>query len=85
VFHFLFRPLAATIAAALRPGGLLLYETFTLEQAALEWGPSNPEFLLAPGELPTLFSSLEILDHWEGRTAGERPSALARLAARRRR
>jgi SAM-dependent methyltransferase len=83
VFRFLFRPLAGAIAAALRPGGLLLYETFTQEQARLEGGPSNPAFLLAPGELPTLFPSLEILEHWEGRTDGERPQAIARLAARR--
>lgn len=83
VFRFLYRPLARAIAAALRPGGLLLYETFTREQAELEGGPSNPAFLLDPGELPTLFPSLEILEHWEGRTPEDRPSALARLVARR--
>jgi tellurite methyltransferase len=83
VFRFLFRPLAAPIAAALQPGGLLLYETFTTAQAQLEGGPSRREFLLEPGELPTLFPSLEIVDHWEGQTAGEQPSAVARLVARR--
>jgi len=83
VFRFLFRPLATAIAQALAPGGLLLYETFTSDQAELEGGPSNPAFLLAPGELPTLFSSLEILEHWEGRTPGDRPSAIATLRARR--
>jgi len=82
VFRFLYRPLAPRIEAALQPGGLLLYETFTRDQAELAGGPSNPAFLLEPGELPGLFPGLEILEHWEGRTAGERPTAVARLAAR---
>lgn len=83
VFRFLFRPLAPAIREALRPGGLLLYETFTRQQARLAWGPSNPAFLLAPGELPQLFAGLEIIESWEGLTSGPRPEAVARLAARR--
>ena len=84
VFRYLHRPLAAAIAEALAPGGLLLYETFTLHQRDLGYGPSNPEFLLRDGELPGLFPSLEVFAHWEGRSAGERPAAVARLAARKR-
>ena len=83
VFRFLFRPLAPSILQALRPGGLLLYETFTRGQAELGWGPSNPAFLLAPGELPTLFADLEILSSWEGVSSGPRPEAVARLVAQR--
>jgi SAM-dependent methyltransferase len=82
VFCFLFRPLAPEIERALAPGGLLLYETFTEHQRDLPYGPSNPAFLLAPGELPALFPGLEPLAHEEGWTDGPRPSALARLAAR---
>jgi len=82
VFRFLYRPLAARIERALQPGGLLLYETFTRDQAELAGGPSNPAFLLERGELPRLFPNLEALEHWEGRTAGDRPTAVARLAAR---
>jgi tellurite methyltransferase len=83
VFRFLFRPLAAAIEAALAPGGLLLYETFTLAQRSLPQGPSNPAFLLAPGELPTLFSRLEVLAYSESTVALPWPQALARLTARR--
>jgi tellurite methyltransferase len=83
VFRFLFRPLAAQIAAALAPGGLLLYETFTTRQRDLGHGPSNPAFLLRPGELPGLFAGLEVLAHWEGIVEEDKVWAVARLLARR--
>ncbi|MGH0029687.1 MAG: class I SAM-dependent methyltransferase [Myxococcota bacterium] len=83
VFRYLHRPLAPAIAEALAPGGVLLYETFTLHQRDLGYGPGNPAFLLEDGELPGLFPTLDVLDHWEGTTTGERPAAVARLAARR--
>ncbi|HET6305485.1 MAG TPA: methyltransferase domain-containing protein [Myxococcota bacterium] len=82
VFRFLFRPLARAIVECLAPGGLLLYETFTLQQREAPYGPKNPAFLLEPGELAALFAGLEILSSSEGWTAGPRPEALARLAAR---
>jgi hypothetical protein len=44
----------------------------------------NPDFLLEPGELPRLFPELEVLASWEGIAPEPRPSALARLIARRR-
>ena len=83
VFRFLFRPLAPAIVQALRPGGLLLYETFTSHQRDLWQGPRNPEFFLDPNELPQLFGALELIDYEEVVSAGPRPAALARLAARR--
>jgi SAM-dependent methyltransferase len=82
VFRFLFRPLAPRIEEALLPGGLLLFETFTVRQRELAGGPRNPAFLLAEGELPELFPGLEVLAFWEGVTEGPQPAALARLAAR---
>jgi SAM-dependent methyltransferase len=50
VTHYLWRPLFPALLAAVAPGGLLVYETFTLAQAALG-RPQRPEFLLRPGEL----------------------------------
>ena len=82
VFRFLHRPLAPAIVEALRPGGLLLYETFTTEQRELGCGPRNPSFLLRPGELKELFRALEIEHYEEGVFGSDRPEALARLAAR---
>jgi hypothetical protein len=37
--------------------------------------------LLEPGELPELFSELEILDHWEGLSGGSTPAHVARILA----
>jgi hypothetical protein len=67
---------------SLPPGGLLLFETFTVHQAEFATGPRNPAFLLAEGELPELFPRLEVLAFWEGVANGSTPAAVARLAAR---
>ncbi len=50
VTNYLHRPLLSRIAASVAPGGVLIYETFA--QGNERYGkPSNPLFLLAPGEL----------------------------------
>ena len=63
--HYLHRPLFPTLTAALRPGGLLIYETFTRRQAG-RGKPTNPDFLLEEGELRRLAEPLEIVDYREG-------------------
>ena len=88
IFRFLYRPIAPAVSDALEPGGLLLYETFTVDQLRLGWGPRNPAFLLEHGELPRLFPTLEVLAYEEGLQAEADPgaraaAATARLAARR--
>jgi SAM-dependent methyltransferase len=83
VFRYLHRPLARDLAALLRPGGVLVYETFTIHQRELGTGPRNPSFLLEPGELPRLFPQLAVVHLWEGITRGPAPNATARLLARR--
>jgi SAM-dependent methyltransferase len=50
VTNYLHRPLFPTLLAAVRPGGLLLYETYARGQEAFG-RPTNPDFLLRPGEL----------------------------------
>jgi tellurite methyltransferase len=82
VFRFLHRPLAAEIARVLAPGGVLVYETFTTAQRTLGRGPRRAAFLLAPGELATLFPALETLRFEEGSFDEPEPAALARLVAR---
>jgi tellurite methyltransferase len=59
VSHFLDRDLMPAIAAALRPGGLLFYQTFTRE-AVTDCGPSNPAFRLETNELLRLAGRLVI-------------------------
>lgn len=81
VFRFLYRPLAPKIEAALVPGGLLLYETFTLEQLEFASGPRNPAHLLAAGELRNLFPGLRVASYREDIVGDDRPTALAHLAA----
>jgi SAM-dependent methyltransferase len=79
VFFYLQRELFPALAAALKPGGLLIYQTYTTEQLRLPAGPHNPSFLLKPGELSNAFRSLEIL-HYSERVAGK---ATAELVGRR--
>jgi len=66
ISHFLDRQLSSPIIDAIKPGGLLFYQTFTREKT-LPNGPSNPKFLLKKGELLSLFSPLlPIIYHEEG-------------------
>lgn len=65
VFHYLHRALFPALLAALRPGGVLVYETFTSDQAR-RGKPTNPDFLLHPGELRELVRPLEIVREREG-------------------
>lgn len=50
ITNYLWRPLWPQILASVKPGGVLLYETFGQGNEA--YGkPSRPDFLLLPGEL----------------------------------
>jgi SAM-dependent methyltransferase len=50
VTHYLWRPLWPRITDSVRPGGVLLYETFAQGHETVG-RPSRADFLLAPGEL----------------------------------
>ena len=65
VFFFLLRELFPALAAAIKPGGFLIYKTYTSEQTHFIGGPSHPMFLLAPNELLRAFSSLRVLHYHE--------------------
>jgi len=80
---YLDRARVPALRAALAPGGVLLFETFTVEQAATGH-PRNPAFLLGRGELLALAGDLRVLAYQEGPV--ERDGSvtyLAALAARR--
>jgi tellurite methyltransferase len=68
VSRFLERQLCPAITAALKPGGVLFYQTYTRAKQGGR-GPVNPHFLLAAGELPRLFSELESVFYREGEEA----------------
>jgi len=61
VAHYLDRSLAPILINALKPGGLLVYQTFTQEVTASYSGPSNLDFRLASNELLSLFSDLTVV------------------------
>jgi SAM-dependent methyltransferase len=79
VVHYLYRPLFPALRAGLRPGGILVYETFTRGQEA-RGHPRNPAFLLEPGELRALVQPLAIVVEREGDFEGK---LLASVIARR--
>jgi tellurite methyltransferase len=58
-FYYLDRQLFPQMIATLKPGGVLMYETYTCDQA--QYGrPSNPAYLLQPNELLEAFSEFRI-------------------------
>ncbi len=78
VFRYLHRPLFPALVRSLRPGGVLLYETYTKDQAK-RGKPTSPDHLLEPGELPRLVAPLEVVRQREGDYDGR---AIASVAAR---
>jgi len=70
VSRFLDRTLADGIMTALKPGGLLFYQTYTREKTASQ-GPQNPDYLLAENELLNLFSRLRVVYYRENGRIGD--------------
>jgi SAM-dependent methyltransferase len=60
--HYLDRNLIPAMKEALKPGGRLFFQTFTADKV-VNIGPGNPDFLLAPDELPVLMSGLTVLSY----------------------
>jgi SAM-dependent methyltransferase len=82
VTNYLHRPLFAHLAQALAPGGILIYETFALGNERFG-KPSNPAFLLAPGELldVAMNHGLRVLAYEDGVVDTPRPARVQRLCA----
>lgn len=71
VSYFLERDLAPALIAALRPGGLLFYQTFN--HIRLDRGPNNPAWRLEDNELLRLFAPLAVRYYREDGRGGEIP------------
>ena len=79
VTHFLERSIVPALIAALRPGGLVLYQTFARE-AVSDRGPSTPEWRLARNELLALFAGLIVRAYREEGRLGDTSRGLRDLA-----
>ena len=81
VANYLHRPLLPALLDALRPGGVLIYETFALGNERLG-RPSKPEFLLRPDELlQWVAGRLHVLAFEQGRIERSKPAVVQRICA----
>ena len=83
VTNYLHRPLFPALIDLLPPMGLLIYETFALGNA--QFGkPSNPDYLLRPGELlDAVAGRLHVLAYEDLIVDEPKPAAVQRICARR--
>jgi rhodanese-related sulfurtransferase len=84
VFNFLHRPLFRDIKDGLKPGGVVVFQTYLEEQ--IKFGkPRNPAHLLKSGELAAVFSDFEVLrvnERVDSAVPGGPPCALAGIVAK---
>ena len=81
VTNYLHRPLIPALLDALRPGGMLIYETFARGNEKLG-RPSNPDFLLGPDELlHSVKGRLCVLAFEQGRIERPKPAVIQRICA----
>jgi SAM-dependent methyltransferase len=76
---FLDRLLCPALIDALKPRGMLFYQTFC-QQKINEQGPSNPDYLLADNELLQLFSGLKVRNYRQDALAGDHTKGLRNQA-----
>ena len=83
VSRFLDRQIVPYIINAIKPGGLLFYQTWTRNKPS-HIGPSNPDYLLAQDELLHLFATLAIVIYKEDTDPGAPNYGEAMLVAQKR-
>lgn len=64
-FNYLHRALIPQIKDGLCPGGMVVYETYTVDQARFG-RPKNPDYLLKYNELLDMFREFRVLRYREG-------------------
>lgn len=79
VTNYLWRSLFPAILASLAPGGVLIYETFAVGNETVG-KPSNPNFLLQPGELLAVCAALRVVAY-EDCFLAEPPRFVQRVVA----
>ena len=80
VTNYLHRPLFAQLEQAVDEGGVLIYETFMTGNE--RYGrPSNPAYLLQPGELLRAFKTLTVVAFEQGTVERPKQAAMQRLCA----
>ncbi|MGO4378612.1 class I SAM-dependent methyltransferase [Pseudoduganella sp. RAF19] len=82
VTNYLHRPLIGDMLGSLAPNGVLIYETFSEGNAAFG-KPSNPAFLLKPGELLELAQQhgLRVIAFEDGVVNTPKPAMVQRICA----
>ena len=81
VTNYLHRPLWPRLLASVAPGGRLIYETFAVGNETVG-KPSNPAFLLAPGELlDAVRGQLRVIGYEDGFLASPREAYVQRVCA----
>lgn len=82
VTNYLHRPLFAHILDALAPGGLLIYETFAAGNERFG-KPSNPDYLLRPGELLEIVNGrLHVIAYEDLQVTAPKPAMVQHICAR---
>jgi len=81
VVNYLFRPRFGDVMQALKPGGVLIYETFMAGNE--KFGkPASPEFLLRPAELlERVGPTMTVVAFEQGQVTRPRPAVVQRLCA----
>jgi hypothetical protein len=80
VTNYLHRPLFPRLVESLEEGAVLIYETFMLGNE--RYGkPSNPSFLLRPGELLEAFASLALVAFEQGVLERPKKAVVQRICA----
>jgi SAM-dependent methyltransferase len=78
VTNYLHRPLFPRLVESVEEGGVLLYETFMIGNE--RYGrPSNPDFLLQPGELLSAFGALTVVAFEQGMVERPKPAVIQRI------
>ena len=83
VCNYLHRPLFRRLLDALEPEGVLIYETFAVGNERFG-KPSNPDFLLKPGELlEVVRGQLRVIAYEDVFVSQPKPAMVQRICARR--